>query len=85
MDDTEDSLPQRLALQDALRAVADAKEELDRVLRAEYPIGVGVVFVKGTQREHGVVVQHGHDGTIDVRLTGAPRKIRKVAAHEIRS
>lgn len=69
----------------ALRVVSQAKTELDRVLREQYPIGVSIVFVKGTKREGGTVIAHGHDGTVMVQLTENPSKSKRVAAHEIRA
>lgn len=72
-------------LNKAVRDVARAKAELDRVLRAQFPIGVSIVFVRGSKREGGTIVAHGHDGTVTVRLTEAPSKTKRVSAHEIRA
>lgn len=74
-----------LTLRDALAVVASAKNELNRVLQSEYPEGVGVVFVKGSRREHGFVLEHGGDGTLTVRLTSDKRKTKRIAAHQIRA
>lgn len=74
-----------LALQDAVAVVSSAKNELNRVLQVEYPQGVGVAFVKGSRREHGVVLEHEGDGTLTVRLTSDKRKTKRIAAHQIRA
>jgi len=75
---------QRLAA--ALRDLERARAAVDVVLRDAYPVGVGITFVKGTQRRHGVVHGHGHDGTVTVQVAeGERKKVRVVAAHEIRS
>lgn len=84
--DSMDAPPSSLGLlTNALLAVSQAKAELDRVLREQFPVGISIVFVKGTKREVGEVVSHGHDGTLNVRLSEKPFKLKRVSAHEIRA
>lgn len=71
------------ALQDALDLVDSAQQEVERVLHEEYPPGVGVVFVRASKREHGVVEEIGERGQLTVKMRDG--RIKRIGAHEIRA
>lgn len=79
----EEKLSSLQMLQEALAAVASAKEEVDRLLRESVAVGSEVAFTRDGWHLRGTVAHYGFDGTIGVRLVDGTNQERRVAAAEV--